>query len=99
MKTLMTGVAPRFVLAAALLASGAARAVDITCPARITTQPAAVTDIPEGWEAVQRSTSHAVQGVIVTAGPPQDRVDLKPRVETVKGVPSFAWEFHPAENS
>lgn len=99
MNTHLIRLAPVFVLVAVVIASGAARAVEITCPARITTQPAVVTDAPIGWQVVQRSTSHAVQGVLVTVGPPQDRVDLKPSIETVKGVPSFTWEFDPAESS
>ncbi|WP_415913522.1 STY0301 family protein [Paraburkholderia sp. J63] len=99
MNTLLIRLGPGFVLAASIVAPGSARAVEITCPARITTQPAVVTDAPNGWQVVQRSTSHAVQGVLVTVGQPQDRVDLKPRMETVKGSPSFTWEFDPAQSS
>jgi len=86
-------------LAALLIVPGSAGAVEITCPARITTQPAVVTDAPGGWQIVQRSTSHAVQGVLVTVGIPYDRIELKPVIQTIKGVRSFSWAFDSTESS
>lgn len=76
-----------------------ASAAEIACPARISMRPAVVTGAPAGWQVSQRSTSPVVQGALITVGPPEDHVDLKPDIETVKGVRSFIWKFDPAESS
>ncbi|WP_350029198.1 STY0301 family protein [Caballeronia sp. AZ10_KS36] len=84
--------------AALLAASGAAAAMEIACPARVTMQPAVITDAPDGWQPQQRRTTLSVQDVVVTIGPPEERHDLKPDITMVNGRRSYNWRFVAAEN-
>ncbi len=84
--------------AASLAASAAAGAVEIACPARVTMQPAVITDAPDGWQPQQRRTTLSVQDVVVTIGPPEQRLDLKPEITTVNGQRWYNWRFVAGEN-
>ncbi|MDR5854913.1 hypothetical protein P9239_09350 [Caballeronia sp. LZ062] len=89
----------RTVIGAALLAAAAAAAaIEIECPARVTMQPAVITDAPDGWQPQQRRTILSVQDVVVTIGPPEQRHDLKPEITVINGRKSYNWQFVAAEN-
>lgn len=72
--------------------------VHISCPTSVSTQPAVVNDVPDGWHANQRSTSSYVRGVSISVGPPDGLGDLKPDIRTIKGGRSFSWQFVQAKH-